>query len=53
LEIGICYLPFDWAQGGEPVEPFEIWCLRFGIFSALVPFSIKLAALQASGCAER
>jgi len=23
--------PFDWAQGGEPVEPFVIWCLGFGI----------------------
>jgi len=25
LEIWI--LPFDWAQGGEPVEPFVICCL--------------------------
>jgi hypothetical protein len=31
LDIEIWDLPFDWAQGGEPVEPFVIWCLRFGI----------------------
>jgi hypothetical protein len=24
-------LPFDFAQGGEPVEPFVIWVLGFGI----------------------
>jgi hypothetical protein len=24
-----CDLPFDFAQGGEPVEPFVIWCLEF------------------------
>lgn len=24
-------LPFDWAQGGEPVEPFAIWCLALVI----------------------
>jgi len=36
----------------EICDLFEIWCLRFGIFSTLVPFSIKLAALQARGCAE-
>jgi hypothetical protein len=24
LNFGHCDLPFDWAQGGEPVEPFEI-----------------------------
>ena len=24
-------LPFDWAQGGEPVEPFVIWCLELVI----------------------
>ena len=22
-------LPFDFAQGGELVEPFVIWCLEF------------------------
>ena len=24
-------LPFDLAQGGELVEPFVIWCLKFVI----------------------
>ena len=36
LGIVICDLPFDWAQGGEPVEPFVIWCLYFGILTVLV-----------------
>ena len=27
--IGHCYLPFDLAQGGEPVEPFDICDLEF------------------------
>ncbi len=31
LNFGHCDLPFDWAQGGEPVEPFGIWYLCFGI----------------------
>ncbi len=31
--FGHCYLPFDLAQGGELVEPFEICDLLFGIFS--------------------
>jgi len=31
LEFWIWNLPFDWAQGGELVEPFVIWSLRFGI----------------------
>ena len=31
LNIDNCDLPFDWAQGGEPVEPFVIWCLGFVI----------------------
>ena len=31
LNIEIWDLPFDFAQGGEPVEPFVIWCLGFGI----------------------
>jgi len=44
LNIVICDLPFDLAQGGESfdvaqdrepverlVEPFGIWCLCFGI----------------------
>jgi hypothetical protein len=29
--IGHCYLPFDLAQGGELVEPFDICDLNFGI----------------------
>ena len=33
LNFGHCDLPFDWAQGGEPVEPFGIWYLCFGISS--------------------
>jgi len=33
LEIGIWILPFDWAQGGELVEPFVICELVLGIFS--------------------
>jgi len=36
LIIGIWDLPFDVAQGGEPVEPFVIWCLEFGIFMSVV-----------------
>jgi hypothetical protein len=31
LNIEIWDLPFDFAQGGEPVEPFVIWCLGFVI----------------------
>jgi hypothetical protein len=44
LDIGVWDLPFDVAQGGESfgfaqdrepverlVEPFDIWCLLFGI----------------------
>jgi len=27
LEFVVWNLPFDLAQGGELVEPFEIWCL--------------------------
>ncbi len=30
--LGHCDLPFDLAQGGEPVEPFDIWDLLFGIY---------------------
>jgi hypothetical protein len=33
LNFGHCYLPFDLAQGGEHVEPFDICDLLFGIFS--------------------
>ena len=32
LDIEVCDLPFDVAQGGEPVEPFVIWCLGFVIY---------------------
>jgi hypothetical protein len=28
---GHCCLPFDFAQGGEPVEPFDICILAFRI----------------------
>jgi len=31
LEFVICDLSFDFAQDGEPVEPFVIWCLEFVI----------------------
>jgi hypothetical protein len=32
LNFGHCDLPFDLAQGGEPVEPFGICELLFDIF---------------------
>ena len=32
LNLGHWNLPFDLAQGGELVEPFEIWFLALGIF---------------------
>jgi len=32
LNFGHWYLPFDLAQGGELVEPFDIWFLVLGIF---------------------
>jgi len=32
LNFGHCDLPFDLAQGGEPVEPFGICVLVFVIF---------------------
>jgi hypothetical protein len=31
LKLGHWDLPFGRAQGGEPVEPFEIWFLVLGI----------------------
>jgi hypothetical protein len=31
LVIGYWNLPFDVAQGGEPVEPFAIWILPFDV----------------------
>ncbi len=31
LVLEIWNLPFDYAQGGEHVEPFVIWCLEFVI----------------------
>jgi hypothetical protein len=31
-ELVVWNLPFDMAQGGELVEPFEIWFLVLGIF---------------------
>jgi hypothetical protein len=33
LNFGHWNLPFDWAQGGELVEPFDIWCLLFVILN--------------------
>jgi hypothetical protein len=33
LNFGHWNLPFDQAQGGEPVEPFVIWDLQFVISS--------------------
>jgi hypothetical protein len=48
LEIEICDLPFDLAQGGELVEPFVIWCLLFGIFSPVYdPFYVYTRILFA------
>ena len=32
LNFGHCVLPFDLAQGGEPVEPFGICVLLFEIY---------------------
>jgi hypothetical protein len=32
LNLGHWDLPFDRAQGGELVEPFDIWFLVLGIF---------------------
>jgi len=32
LNFGHWDLPFDLAQGGELVEPFDIWILAFVIF---------------------
>jgi hypothetical protein len=29
-------LPFDFAQGGELVEPFVIWCLDFSILQCSI-----------------
>ncbi|CAB1081638.1 hypothetical protein D1AOALGA4SA_9284 [Olavius algarvensis Delta 1 endosymbiont] len=37
LNFGHCDLPFDFAQGGELVEPFGICVLLFEIFSLLKP----------------
>ena len=33
LRFRIWNLPFDFAQGGEFVEPFGIWCLYFWDFA--------------------
>ena len=38
LDLGHWNLPFDLAQGGELVEPFEIWFLVFGIFIRQLTF---------------
>jgi len=36
LNLGHWNLPFDFAQGGEPVEPFGIWFLVLGIFMIFI-----------------
>ena len=36
LNFGHSYLPFDLAQGGELVEPFEICILVLGIFKIFI-----------------
>ena len=36
LNLGHWILPFDLAQGGEPVEPFAIWFLVLGIFMIFI-----------------
>jgi len=36
LSLGHWDLPFDWAQGGELVEPFEICYLVLGILAIFV-----------------
>jgi hypothetical protein len=36
LNLGHWNLPFDLAQGGELVEPFEIWFLVLGIFMIFI-----------------
>ena len=47
--FGHCDLPFDWAQGGELVEPFVICNLLFGIFAS--PFLLlNLLALRTNMC---
>ncbi len=35
--FGHCYLPLDLAQGGELVEPFDIWYLEFLVTLADFP----------------
>ena len=36
LNLGHWDLPFDLAQGGELVEPFEIWFMVLGIFTNFI-----------------
>jgi hypothetical protein len=32
LNFGHCYLSFNFAQDGEPVEPFVVWDVLFVVF---------------------
>jgi len=40
--LGHWDLPFDLAQGGELVEPFEIWFLMLGIFMIFIMLVISV-----------
>jgi len=46
LKIGIMIwdLPFDLAQGGEPVEPFDVWHVSYDI-SGLSEFGIPISLM--------
>ena len=46
LNFNHCDLPFDLAQGGELVEPFEIWFLVLGIFMIFIKQLILLRSLK-------
>ena len=55
LEFGIWILPFDLAQGGELVEPFDICYLMLGIcyiqklnFYLVIPFNFIVNLWNAS-----
>ena len=45
--FGHCDLPFDFAQGGQLVEPFDIWDLLFGI--SIPPLLQKSSQLKSLG----
>jgi len=42
LNLGYWDLPFDLAQGGELVEPFEIGFLMLGIFMIFIMLVISV-----------